>query len=271
MTCQKQKPWIFGYHAMPKSNADKMVGWQKPPHSFREGLEMNVHTPDVYGFVRVSTYKQDVEHQIQKIKEHYPHVKDFFIEDGVSGALPRSQRPIFQKAIATCKKEKALLVCTRLDRLGRNAPDVLDFFQNEIQKGKVNVEVIGLPLDPMTTPIMVGVGSIERHLISERTKDALARIKAEIRDKGFYITKDGKKITSLGSPTDLSKASAKGLATRRAKADLYAEAKLPLIISLQEQGMSLRGIANRLNELGERTIRGNDFNAQQVKLILGRG
>ena len=206
---------------------------------------------DVYGFARVSTDKQDVEHQIQKIRDHYPQVKDFFIEDGVSGALPRSQRPTFQKAIATCKKEKALLVCTRLDRLGRNAPDVLDFFQNEIQKGKVNVEVIGLPLDPMTTPIMVGVGSIERHLISERTKD-------------------GKKITSLGSPNNMSKASAKGLETRRAKADLYAEAKLPLILSLQEQGLSLRGIASRLNELGERTIRGNDYNAQQVKLMLAR-
>ena len=123
----------------------------------------------------------------------------------------------------------------------------------------------------MTTPIMVGVSSVERQLTSERTKDDLANINKEINDKGFYVTKDGRKISTLGSPKNLSKASAKGLFTRRAKADLYAEAKLPLIISLQEQGMSLRGIANRLNELGERTIRGNDFNAQQVKLILGRG
>ena len=70
-----------------------------------------------YGLVRVSTHKQDVEHQIQKIREHYPNVKDFFIEEGVSGKLTRSDRPIFQQAIATCKKEKATLVVTKLDRL----------------------------------------------------------------------------------------------------------------------------------------------------------
>ena len=230
----------------------------------------NIMNKVAYGLVRVSTHKQDVEHQIQKIREHFPNVKDFFIEEGVSGKLTRSDRPIFQQAIATCKKEKATLVVTKLDRLGRNASDILDFFQNEIQKGKVDVEVIGCPLDPMTTPIMVGVSSVERYLISERTKDALANINKEIKDKGFYVTKDGRKITTLGSPKNLSKASAKGLVTRRAKADLFAEAKLPLIKSLQDKGMSLRGIATRLNELGERTIRGNEYSAQQVKLILNK-
>ena len=87
-----------------------------------------------YGLVRVSTHKQDVEHQIQKIREHYPNVKDFFIEEGVSGKLTRSDRPIFQQAIATCKKEKATLVVTKLDRLGRNASDILDFFRMKFKK-----------------------------------------------------------------------------------------------------------------------------------------
>ena len=100
-------------------------------------MERKVMNQITYGLVRGSTNKQDVSHQIQKIKEYYPNVKDFFIEDGVSGTLPRELRPTFQQAIATCKKEKARLVCTHLDRLGRNASDILNFYEEEIQKGKI--------------------------------------------------------------------------------------------------------------------------------------
>ena len=231
-------------------------------------MERKVINQITYGLVRGSTNKQDVSHQIQKIKEYYPNVKDFFIEDGVSGTLPRELRPTFQQAIATCKKEKARLVCTHLDRLGRNASDILNFYEEEIQKGKIDVEVIGCPLNPMTTPILVGVGSIERYLISERTKSALSMIRKEIQSNGFYITRDGKKITSLGSPTCKKEMSKKGLATRKANGDLFKDTHLPLVQRLKDEGLSLRGIAKELNHRGVKTIRGKDFNAMQVKIIL---
>ena len=40
----------------------------------------------------------------------------------------------------------------------------------------------------------------ERELIVTRTQDRLDYLKKQIKKKGFAVTKDGKKITSLGRP-----------------------------------------------------------------------
>ena len=44
------------------------------------------------------------------------------------------------------------------------------------------------------------VAELEREFIKERTQQALDRIKEEIKDKGQYITKEGKEIKKLGRP-----------------------------------------------------------------------
>ena len=69
-------------------------------------MERKVMNQITYGLVRGSTNKQDVSHQIQKIKEYYPNVKDFFIEDGVSGTLPRELRPTFNKLLLLVRKKR---------------------------------------------------------------------------------------------------------------------------------------------------------------------
>ena len=62
--------------------------------------------------------------------------------------------------------------------------------------------------------------------------------------------------------------SKKGLATRKANGDLFKDTLLPLVQRLKDEGLSLRGIAKELNHRGVKTIRGKDFNAMQVKIIL---
>ena len=44
------------------------------------------------------------------------------------------------------------------------------------------------------------VAELERQFNIERTKASMDRIKKSIEKKGYYITKEGKKITTIGRP-----------------------------------------------------------------------
>jgi hypothetical protein len=97
----------------------------------------------------------------------------------------------------------------------------------------------------------------ERRLISQRTKEALARKKAQ-----------GAK---LGNRTNLAEAAAKGQAAVRAHANAHAANVLPVIREIQASGArDLRSIATALNARGIRTARGGDWHATTVRNMLRR-
>tara|TARA_R100001129_G_scaffold30551_1_gene20147 strand:- start:2733 stop:3521 length:789 start_codon:yes stop_codon:yes gene_type:complete len=89
----------------------------------------------VFGYVRVSTREQvrsgiSLETQQQAItefvKEKYNRpVDEFFIDDGVSGTMPILDRP-GSREMTDCIEEHDVIICTRLDRLSRNAGDLLN-------------------------------------------------------------------------------------------------------------------------------------------------
>lgn len=53
-------------------------------------------------------------------------------------------------------------------------------------------------------------------------------------------------------------------------ADIFAKRVRPAIIKLHDEGLSLRQIAGRLNEMQIRTARGGDWSSPQVMRILNR-
>ena len=89
----------------------------------------------VYGYVRVSTKEQvrsgiSLETQEQAIRlfvrEKYNRdVDQFFVDDGVSGTRPILDRP-GSRDLTDNIDEHDVIVCTRLDRLSRNAGDLLN-------------------------------------------------------------------------------------------------------------------------------------------------
>ena len=86
----------------------------------------------------------------------------------------RNDRPELNKAIATCKKHKAKLVITKLDRLARNVHLI-----SGLMESKVDFVCCDMPdANRLTIHILAAVAEHERKMISERSKVGLAAARA---------------------------------------------------------------------------------------------
>lgn len=145
----------------------------------------------VFGYGRVSTGQQTTENQRLELEQAgYQIEPDFwFSDDGISGKVAASQRPAFKAMLGQIRKGETLVV-SKLDRLGRDAIDVL---QTVRQLGERCVKVIVLQLGTtdLTAPagklllsMLAAVAEMERDLLVERTQAGLARAKAEGKTLG---------------------------------------------------------------------------------------
>lgn len=162
----------------------------------------------------------------------------------------RSDRPQLVAALAVCRREKAILLIAKLDRLARNVA----FIANLMESG-VDFVAVDMPeANKLTIHILAAVAEHEREMISVRTKEALAAAKA--------------RGVKLGSP-DPRKGSRRGVAVRKAEAEQFAVSVVPHIRTLQTAGVtSLRSIARALNVRGIKTRRGYQWQATSVRRIL---
>ena len=139
-----------------------------------------------FGYGRVSTGQQTTENQRLELEQAgYKIEPEFwFADDGVSGKVAASQRLAFKQMLTKIRNGEALVV-SKLDRLGRDAIDVL---QTVKQLGERDIRVIVLNLGntDLTSPagklllmMLAAVAEMERDLLVERTQAGLARAKAE--------------------------------------------------------------------------------------------
>lgn len=140
----------------------------------------------IYGYIRVSTDKQTVENQRYEINEFVKKegkVIDSWIEETISGSKEVEDRklgPILKKM-----KKGDILICAELSRLGRNLLMIMSLL-NQCMKTGIKVWTIkdnyrlGNDISSKVLAFAFGLSAeIERNLISQRTKEALARKKAE--------------------------------------------------------------------------------------------
>jgi len=140
----------------------------------------------VYGYIRVSTDKQSVENQrfeINAFCERNIMVIDRWVEETISGAKIVQER-LLGKLLKKMKKGD-ILICTELSRLGRNLLMIMGIL-NECMNCEVQVWTIkdsyrlGRDINSKVLAFAFGLSAeIERELISQRTKEALARKRAE--------------------------------------------------------------------------------------------
>ncbi len=139
-----------------------------------------------YAYIRVSTDRQTVENQRFEI-ENFCQLKkiiiDKWIEEKISSVERLDDRK-FGKLLKKMKKGDQLVV-TELSRMGRNLMQIMkilhDCMENEIMVYtiKENYE-LGNNINSKVLAFAFGLSAeIERNLISQRTKEALARRKAE--------------------------------------------------------------------------------------------
>lgn len=140
----------------------------------------------IYGYIRVSCDKQSVENQRFEIKNFCcrENLKiDGWIEETISGTKAYNKRQL-GTLLKRIRKDD-LIICAELSRLGRNLFMIMEILNICMTKEcrvwtiKDNYR-LGEDIQSKVLAFAFGLSAeIERNLISQRTKEALARKKAE--------------------------------------------------------------------------------------------
>jgi putative DNA-invertase from lambdoid prophage Rac len=137
----------------------------------------------VFGYGRVSTLEQTADNQRLEI-ESAGYTVEYWFADTVSGKAHATQRKQFSDMLSKLRKKDTVVV-SKLDRLGRDAADVLATIKAlAVMEVEVIVRQLG-KVDLTSTAgrllvtMLAAVAEMERDLIVERTQVGLARAKAE--------------------------------------------------------------------------------------------
>jgi DNA invertase Pin-like site-specific DNA recombinase len=140
----------------------------------------------VYGYIRVSTDKQTVENQrfeVSKFCKRNGISVNKWIEETISGTQETSKRKL--GSLLETMQKGDVLICSELSRLGRNLLMIMSIL-NVCMEKDVQVWTIkdnyklGKDINSKVLAFAFGLSAeIERTLISQRTKEALARRRAE--------------------------------------------------------------------------------------------
>ncbi len=147
------------------------------------------------GYMRVSTQDQNLDLQREALKQAGC---ERLYEDQVSGL--KAIRPGLQKALEQLREDD-IFVVWKLDRLGRNVKNLIEFVAN-LEKDKVNFRSLTDQIDtstPMGTfffHMMASLAQMERELIVERTRAGLAAARQRGRIGGRKRRMTDSKIES---------------------------------------------------------------------------
>jgi DNA invertase Pin-like site-specific DNA recombinase len=168
-------------------------------------------------YARVSTFDQEPENQLAEVRRYveargWTHRE--YVDRGVSGAKDR--RPALDELVKDARRRRFdVLVCWRLDRLGRNLRHLI-LLLDELQAVGVAFVSLAEGIDA-TTPagrlqlhVLAAIAEFERARIAERVRAGIVRARAQGR--------------KLGRPerrvTEATLAPVRGLSVRAAAAQL---------------------------------------------------
>ena len=209
------------------------------PVAIQRVSHMTADMNTAYAYYRVSTERQGKSGLGLEAQEQA--VNSFCTANGIrlmgefveveSGK--RNNRPVLNDALATCKKQHALLLIAKLDRLGRNVA-----FITMLMESKVDFKAVDNPnAHKVVVQMMAVFAEHERDMISQRTIAALQAAKL----KGVILGKHGRDVLSK---------------LNHENAKQFALDMTPLIERLKQRGLhSVRAITGELNRLNVPTYR----------------
>ena len=155
----------------------------------------------IYGYIRVSTLHQSLENQQLEItkfaRANGIHI-DKWIEEKISGTKEPEFRKLGKELMSKCEGGDTI-ICTEISRFGRSLIMIMNILQYFLERDikvwtiKDNFR-LGDDIQSKVLAFAFGLSAeIERKLISERTKQGLARVRAEGKHVGRHL---GRKATT---------------------------------------------------------------------------
>jgi len=139
-----------------------------------------------YGYIRISTDKQTTENQHYEILK-FAQTKQIEVEEWIEETISSTKKLEVRKFgnLLHRMKKGDVLIVSELSRMGRNLMQIMKILHDCMEKDvmvytvKENYE-LGNNINSKVLAFAFGLSAeIERNLISQRTKEALARRKAE--------------------------------------------------------------------------------------------
>jgi DNA invertase Pin-like site-specific DNA recombinase len=157
-------------------------------------------------YARVSTLEQTTENQLREVWR-YVQARGWssqeYVDTGVSGAKDR--RPALDRLVTDARRRRFdVVVCWRLDRLGRNLKHLITLLEDFQALGIAFVSLAeGIdattPAGRLQMHILGAIAEFERARIAERVRLGLARVRAEGRRLGRPpITVDSDQLSAVG-------------------------------------------------------------------------
>jgi len=140
----------------------------------------------IYGYIRISTDKQTTENQRFEIL-NFMKRKELIIDEWIEETISSTKKLEVRKFGSLLRRMQKgdILIVSELSRLGRNLMQIMKILHDCMEKDvmvytvKENYE-LGNNISSKVLAFAFGLSAeIERNLISQRTKEALARRKAE--------------------------------------------------------------------------------------------
>lgn len=210
----------------------------------------------IISYIRVSTQKQGLsglgmEAQEEAVKQYIKATGAKLVAEFVeveSGRKTDKERPELARALEACKKNKAVLVVAKLDRLARNV-----FFISGLMEAKVKFLALDMPqANELTLHVMAAFAEHEAKRISERTKAALAVAK----NRGVALGVAG--AANLKPNIEL----------RQQQAQTFAQSLAGVFEGFKLRQLNQRQMVEDLNSLGIKTSRGKDWSLMQVQRMI---
>jgi putative DNA-invertase from lambdoid prophage Rac len=145
----------------------------------------------IFGYGRVSKSEGCANNQLLELRNAGYNIDDdyWFADVGISGKTPSGQRAAFQRLKNQIRKGETLVV-SKLDRLGRDAIDVLQTVKELGERG-IKIVVLQLGSTDLTSSagklllmMLSAVAEMERDMLVERTQAGLQRAIAEGKKLG---------------------------------------------------------------------------------------
>lgn len=225
-------------------------------------------------YIRVSTAKQEASGL--SLDDQHHTLREFCKNRGLeviaefreqeSGTKGAEDRPKLKAAIEMCEETGARLVIVKLDRLFRSS-----YLTSKLQRSGVKFICCDMPdANELTINILAAIAQNTAENIRQNTRAGLRQIKRIIERDGCYVSRSGREITKLGNAESLAAGRRKGLEVRLKNLEDNPERKKVKRVAtvLRERGMTLEGIAEEMNAIGLRTMRGNPWNASTVNKLI---